>query len=91
MVEVQVVDRSDGGPVRFGFAVGKAAGRATARNRIKRQLRAIAEAANSRVAGGLDVVLVASGSGESDFPALEAEIWQILDRLGALSGEPPRE
>jgi ribonuclease P protein component len=53
-VRIYTRRRDDGAPARLGIAVGRRAGRAVARNRIKRRLRAAFEAAGERT--GIDVV-----------------------------------
>jgi ribonuclease P protein component len=78
--------RTEGGPVRFGFVVGRSVGNAVVRNRVKRRLRAIAYGMLPSVATGTAVVvraLPAAATGTA--AALQAEVSAALSRSGALS------
>jgi ribonuclease P protein component len=56
---LQSRDRSDGGPVRFGFTVSRKVGTATERNRVRRRLRDIVRrSAAGALRAGHDYVLV---------------------------------
>ncbi|MEO7122714.1 MAG: ribonuclease P protein component [Lacisediminihabitans sp.] len=52
-----VFDRTDDGPVRFGFIVAKNVGNAVIRNRVRRRLKAASFDLLSRVRPGVDVVV----------------------------------
>ena len=66
---------------RFGFAVGKRLGIAVIRNRLKRQLRAIAR--DLPVAGGWDVVVIARGQALNlTFRQLEQALSGLAVRAG---------
>lgn len=56
---LQVCQRADAGPPRFGFTVSKKVGNAVERNRVRRRLRDIVRIANSeRIKAGHDYVLI---------------------------------
>jgi len=56
---LEVLDRKDDGPARFGLTVTKKCGNAVARNRIRRRLReAIRVLARDETAPGSDYVVV---------------------------------
>lgn len=62
---------------RFGFAVGKRLGRAVARNRVKRRLRAAARESGAR--GGADVVVIArSRALTAPYPELYRALRALL-------------
>lgn len=75
---------------RWGFAVGKkVAKKATARNRVRRQLRETARALPVRP--GSDVVVTARGRGvEAPAAVLRAALATALRRAGLLEDAPPR-
>jgi ribonuclease P protein component len=78
--------RTDDGPVRFGFVVGRTVGNAVVRNRVRRRLRAIAHGLLPAVTPGTAVVFRAlppAASGSSD--ELRADVQRTLERSGALS------
>ena len=79
--------RETGSPdTRFGFAVGRRIGKAVVRNRLKRQLRAIARAAP--VVSGWDVIVIARGPAvDSSFADLSVTFCRLLQRAG-LQGRP---
>lgn len=64
---------------RFGFVVGKVVGGAVVRNRIKRRLRAIADA--ERQTSGFDVVIGArKPAADASFDALRRAYITLMDR-----------
>jgi ribonuclease P protein component len=78
--------RSESGPVRFGFVVGRSVGNAVLRNRVKRRLRAIAFALLPAVEAGTAIVVralppAATGTSEQ----LRADVRQSLERSGVLN------
>jgi ribonuclease P protein component len=77
--------RSNGREVsRFGFVVGKAVGGAVVRNRVKRRLRALADA--TEICGGFDVVIGAKrGAATATHPELAGALTGLLGRAGLLS------
>jgi ribonuclease P protein component len=77
--------RTEGGPVRFGFVVGRAVGNAVVRNRVKRRLRAIAFGLLPTVATGTAVVVRALPPAATGTAGeLQAEIHGALTRIGVL-------
>ena len=73
---VEVLDRCDTDPPRFGLTITKRCGNAVARNRIRRRLReAIRTHAADDMAAGNDYVIV----GRSD--VLDAPFGQIKNEL----------
>jgi ribonuclease P protein component len=78
--------RTDGGPVRFGFVVGRSVGNAVIRNRVKRRLRAIAFGLLPSVASGTAIVVRAlppAATGSSD--ELRTDVQSSLERSGVLN------
>jgi ribonuclease P protein component len=76
--------RTDGGPTRFGFAVGRRVGGAVVRNRTKRRLR---EAARSlEVRPGWDVVVGArAAAAMAKYDLLRQALADLLRRAGLLA------
>jgi ribonuclease P protein component len=74
--------RENGGSdTRFGFAVGRRLGNAVLRNRLKRQLRAIAREAT--VVPGWDIVVIARRPAtESRFADLKGTMERLLSNAG---------
>ena len=78
--------RTDGGPVRFGFVVGRTVGNAVVRNRVKRRLRAIAFELLPSVLPGTGVVVRALPPAASGSSAeLGTEVRVNLERSGVLT------
>jgi ribonuclease P protein component len=75
------------GPTRFGFVVSKrVAAKASARNLIKRRLRAIIQGLLARILPGFDIVIVAqSAEIAADFHALAELVRRVLDQAGTLA------
>jgi len=64
------------GPSRFGFVVSKqVAPKAAARNRLKRQMRAIVRNVIVNIASGHDCVFVAR------YPAANADYYQLAEQM----------
>jgi ribonuclease P protein component len=73
--------RTDSGPARFGFVVGRAVGNAVVRNRVRRRLRAIAHALLPALPAGTAVVVRAlPPAAAGSFPELSTELHRSLDR-----------
>jgi ribonuclease P protein component len=74
----------NGGPAsRFGFVVGKVAGTAVTRNRIKRRLREAARALD--VSPGYDIVIgVRKAAATAKFAELSTALTALLKRSGVL-------
>jgi len=74
------------GPTRFGFVVSKrVAAKASARNLIKRRLRAIIQGLLARMLPGFDIVIVAqSAEVAADFHALAERVSRVLDQAAVL-------
>ena len=78
--------RGEGGPVRFGFVVGRSVGNAVVRNRVKRRLRAIASGLLPSVAMGTAVVVRAlPPAADGTSVQLHAEVHGALSRSGVLN------
>lgn len=76
-----LVDRADGGPVRFGFIVAKTVGNAVTRNRVRRRLKAASYALLGSVRPGMDVVVRAlPASAEASWVTLRGEIFGVAAR-----------
>ena len=73
------------GPPRVGFTASRKVGGAVARNRARRRLRALADAAlPAQAAADMDYVLIARrATPHRPFAALEADIARALARVGA--------
>ena len=73
----------EGDVARFGFVTGKAVGGAVVRNRVKRQLRAIAEALDA--APGFDFVVGARRTAsDATYYALYVALAALMKRAGAI-------
>lgn len=73
---------------RFAIAVGRHIGKATRRNRIKRQLREIIRVRLGKIGAGYDCLLVARpGSATASFDELESAMVQLFSRSGILIDE----
>ena len=81
---------SDRPIARWGFAVGKRLSkRAARRNRVKRRLKAAAEAFSVRP--GVDIVVTArNGAVEASFHELQAALGRVLGRAGLITAEDSR-
>jgi len=69
--------------IRYGFAIGKKAGKAVSRNRIKRILREIARITPIETEKGMDVVFVWKNrisAKEVDFFEVKKEIENLLKK-----------
>ena len=75
------------GPTRFGFVVSKqVAPQASARNRLKRQMRAIVHGVLARMAPGFDCVFVArSACAAVGYRQLAVEMVKLLVKAGLLT------
>ncbi len=70
----------EGGPARLGLSVARSAGKAVARNRIRRRLR---EAFRSYAPGSADVVLVGRCPVATEpFQRVEEYVKECLEALG---------
>ncbi len=73
----------DGDVARFGFVTGKAVGGSVVRNRVKRQLRAIAESLDAMP--GLDFVVGARRTAsDASYQALYKALAALMQRAGAV-------
>jgi len=75
------------GPTRFGFVVSKRiAAKASARNLIKRRLRAVIHKLLASILPGFDIVIVAQSTEvAADFHALAERVGQVLAQAGTLA------
>ncbi len=72
---------------RFGFAVSRRVGKAVARNRVKRRLRAAV--AELHPPGGFDVIVTARApAAEATYHELKAALAQLLRRARVLARRP---
>ncbi len=80
--------RPNGLPMtRIGIAVGRGAGNAVRRNRMRRRVREAIRLEQDRVAGGFDVVLVPRVSAaEAPLTALRAAVRALLLQAGVARG-----
>jgi ribonuclease P protein component len=85
-VVLQVLPRSDDGPVRLGFTVTRKVGNAVVRNRTRRRLKeAVRLLLRDCPVYGADLVLIGRNSTrERNFQTLQADIRRALDRSGAI-------
>jgi ribonuclease P protein component len=84
---INVMQRAAEGPPRFGFVVSRRIGKAVARNRVKRRLRAIIRRHVSGLVGGYDVVIIARpGVSGASFAELNDAALDLL-RLARLMPE----
>lgn len=72
-------------PLRVGYAIGRAVGPATQRNRVRRRLRAIVarDAPTHGLDHGLLLVGARPGVTEHSFETLERQMGTLLGRVGA--------
>ena len=78
--------RTEDGPVRFGFVVGRSVGNAVVRNRVKRRLRATAFSLLPKLTPGTAVVVRALPPAAAGSSAeLRADVRQALERSGVVS------
>ena len=84
---LHVAVRGNGLPqTRFGFSVSKRVGKAVARNRVKRRLRAIMR--ELPVRAGFDIVTIAhEGASLATYDALRQAASDCLERTGMLRRE----
>lgn len=79
-------------PARFGFIVSKAVGNAVTRNRVRRQMQAMAQAHLGAGVAGVDVIVrVLPAAVDSSFADLSAQFAQQLTRAirrAVRTGEP---
>ena len=74
--------RGDNGPARLGLAVGRRAGNAVARNRIKRVVRAAFRQQPGLFPDGIDLVVVPSHSGRAmRYDDVAASLRQLARRV----------
>ena len=79
--------RTDEGPVRVGFAVGKRVGPATTRNRIKRYLREIFRTHKGELKRELKMVIVARpGSEQLNFSQCREKVLELFQKSGVTHG-----
>jgi len=73
------------GETRFGIAAGKSVGKAVARNRAKRILRAAAEAHMPHIQPGFDCILIARPAIlKTNSTHLKVILARLFDRAGLL-------
>jgi ribonuclease P protein component len=75
---------------RFGFSIGiKFSSLSTARNRIRRQLRAILSQELPRIKEGYDIVIMAKKGCKADIATtlLSTDLKNILDRAGLINNQ----
>ncbi len=81
---MEVLERGDDAPPRFGLTVTKKTGHAVIRNRIRRRLReAIRTHAADDMSGGNDYVIVGRADIlEASFDRLKAELSRRMRKAG---------
>ena len=79
---IQLWDRDDGEPVRFGFTASKKVGNAVKRARAKRRLRAAAATLDHPALTGHDVVLVArKETPEAEFSLILKDVSAAIQKV----------
>ena len=88
---LQIRDRADAGPARFGFTVSRKVGTAVERNRVRRRLKATVRLMDPTCAkGGHDYVMVGRRTALTHpFSSLAADLDRALKR-GSLRRAPGR-
>ena len=87
---LQARDRSDNGPVRFGFTVSRKVGNAAERNRVRRRLRELVRLNSEGVLqAGHDYVLVGRRAALSAaFSDLVADYGRAIARIHTMRRKP---
>ena len=87
---LQARDRSDNGPVRFGFTVSRKVGNAVERNRVRRRLRELVRLNSEDVLqAGHDYVLVGRRAALSAaFSDLVADYGRAIARIHTMRRKP---
>src|SRR5437870_10888782 len=86
-----VRDRGGREPPRVGIVVGRPAGKAVTRNRVKRRIREVLRPLAGQMLPGYDMVIVARApSGDASFQELSAALHSLVRRAQLLR-EQPRE
>jgi ribonuclease P protein component len=84
---IRVLDRGDGGPPRFGFAVSRKIGGAVERNRVKRRWREVARNVGTSVRSGFDCVVIPRPDARTaSFEACREDLRTAMRSLGLLAG-----
>ena len=80
---LEVLDRGDGKPPRFGLTVTKKVGNAVVRNRMKRRLRALVREVlpTSGVPGADHVLIGRAGGVEREYQRVRSELISALERV----------
>lgn len=85
---VRVLERGDGGPARFGFAVSRKIGGAVERNRVKRRWREVARSMGTSSLAGVDcVVIPRPDAAHASFAACREDLWNVMRSLGLVDGD----
>jgi len=68
-------------PPQVAYAVGRAAGTAVVRNRLRRRLRALLTTTHPPLHGGLYLLGVTRGAARRSFDELAFDLSQLIDRM----------
>lgn len=71
----------------FGFSIGKKIGNAVTRNKIRRQIKSILDKKNYQNKFNC-IIMVRKSILDKSFVDMEITLFEILDKIGIIKGEP---